>query len=131
MNLKERKNKLETSVVEVLKNMLDKDIDVKAQYSIENDIMAALIVQSVKSTEIKDAIDHIVAYTCAYDEEKDALSVSAFARRYAYDSFGVSLVVNNSVTIDEQFVNGIKAGIKAGIAALDAPAPAEATAQAE
>lgn len=122
MNLKERKQKLEESVVNTLKGMLPKEnLEIKAQYDIENGIIATLILQSFPHPELKDALDRIVAYTCNYSEEKDEILVTAFVRKFGYDTFGISAVVNNPVTIDEGFMTGIKAGIKAGIAALDAP----------
>lgn len=119
MNLKERKLKLENSVVEVVTSMLPKDevnkIDAKASYDIEEGNINVLISQSYPHATIKDALAKVVVYTCSYNEEKEKITITSFVRNYDYDAFGISAVNNTPVSLSEDFMLGIKSGILEGV----------------
>jgi hypothetical protein len=92
---------------------------------------SVILIEEHKQNE---TVERIIAYSCVYNMEPKTLSVTGFARRYAYDNFGIAFVNNEPVTVDEPFINGIKAGIDAGLnMPLETPveAPVETNESAE
>lgn len=119
MDIKQYKKDIEDRVVNVIKSMVNEGVEVSANYDINRDAVSILLTEEKKQEEVRESL---VVYNCVYVREADALAVSGFVRRYGYDAFGVAQIVNDPVTVDEPFMNGIKSGIKAGLAE---PTPAD------
>ena len=112
MNLKAIKTKTQENITKVIKSMVNEGVNVQAFYDFEKESVTLLLLEEVKQ---EDAIERIVVYSCVYGVENQSLSVTGFARRFAYDNFGIAFVNNEPITVDEPFINGIKAGINAGL----------------
>jgi hypothetical protein len=112
MNLKAMKTKTQDNIMSVMKTMVGENVNVQVVYDLEQEIVNVLLVEENKQEE---TVERIVVYSCTFSKENQALTVSGFARRYAYDAFGIAFVNNEPVIVDEPFIAGIKAGINAGL----------------
>ena len=112
MNLKAIKAKTQENITKVIKTMVNENVDVQAYYDFEKEMVSLLLVEEAKQ---EDKVERIIVYSCVYGVEGKSLSVTGFARRFAYDNFGIAFINNEPVTVDEPFINGIKAGIEAGL----------------
>lgn len=131
MNLKAIKTKTQENITNVIKTMVNENVTVQVNYDFEKEIVSLLLVEEHKQEEI---LERIIVYSCIYGVEQKTLSVTGFARRFGYDNFGVAFINNEPVTVDEPFINGIKAGIDAGLnMPLETPveAPVETNESAE
>ena len=122
MNLKAIKTKTQENITTVIKSMVNENVTVQVNYDFEKEIVSLLLVEENKHEE---TLERIIVYSCVYGVEAKTLSVTGFARRFAYDNFGIAFINNEPVTVDEPFINGIKAGIDAGLnMPLETPAEA-------
>ena len=131
MNLKAIKTKTQENITTVIKSMVNENVTVQVNYDFEKEIVSLLLVEENKQEE---TLERIIVYSCIYGVEQKTLSVTGFARRFAYDNFGIAFINNEPVTVDEPFINGIKAGIDAGLnMPLETPeeAPVETNESAE
>lgn len=112
MNLKAIKAKTQENITTVVKSMVSENVDVQVNYDFEKEIVNLLLLEEVKQD---DLMERIIVYSCTYGVEGQTLSVTGFARRYGYDSFGIAFINNEPVTVDEAFISGIKSGINAGL----------------
>lgn len=124
MNLKAIKAKTQENITTVIKSMVNEGVNVQSHYDFEKEIVTLLLVEEVKQEEV---LERMIVYSCTYAVETQALSVTGFARRFGYDNFGVAFINNEPITVDEPFINGIKAGINAGLnmPVEETPAPVE------
>lgn len=126
MNLKMIKSKTQENIIAIIKSMVNENVTVQCNYDLESEIVTVLLVEEQKREEL---IERTIIYNCGFNKEQGSLTVTGFARRYGYDAFGISLVTNEPVTVDEPFINGMKGAIYAGLNAPieeDTPAPANA-----
>ena len=122
MNLKAIKTKTQENITTVIKSMVNENVSVQVNYDFEKEIVSLLLVEENKQEE---TLERIIVYSCVYGVEQKTLSVTGFARRFGYDNFGIAFINNEPVTVDEPFINGIKAGIDAGLnMPLETPAEA-------
>lgn len=122
MNLKAIKTKTQENITTVIKSMVNENVTVQVNYDFEKEIVSLLLVEENKQEE---TLERIIVYSCVYGVEQKTLSVTGFARRFGYDNFGIAFINNEPVTVDEPFINGIKAGIDAGLnMPLETPAEA-------
>lgn len=131
MNLKAIKTKTQENITTVIKSMVNENVTVQVNYDFEKEIVSLLLVEENKQEE---TLERIIVYSCVYGVEQKTLSVTGFARRFGYDNFGIAFINNEPVTVDEPFINGIKAGIEAGLnMPLETPveAPVETNESAE
>ena len=131
MNLKAIKTKTQENITTVIKSMVNENVSVQVNYDFEKEIVSLLLVEENKQEE---TLERIIVYSCVYGVEQKTLSVTGFARRFGYDNFGIAFINNEPVTVDEPFINGIKAGIDAGLnMPLETPveAPVETNESAE
>lgn len=131
MNLKAIKTKTQENITTVIKSMVNENVSVQVNYDFEKEIVSLLLVEENKQEE---TLERIIVYSCVYGVEQKTLSVTGFARRFGYDNFGIAFINNEPVTVDEPFINGIKAGIEAGLnMPLETPveAPVETNESAE
>lgn len=131
MNLKAIKTKTQENITTVIKSMVNENVAVQVNYDFEKEIVSLLLVEENKQEE---TLERIIVYSCVYGVEQKTLSVTGFARRFGYDNFGIAFINNEPVTVDEPFINGIKAGIEAGLnMPLETPveAPVETNESAE
>lgn len=128
MNLKAIKTKTQENITNVIKTMVSDNVTVQTFYDLEQEVISVILIEEHKQNEV---VERIIAYSCVYNMEPKTLSVTGFARRYAYDNFGIAFVNNEPVTVDEPFINGIKAGIDAGLNMPLENAPVETNESAE
>ena len=128
MNLKAIKTKTQENITNVIKTMVSDNVTVQTFYDLEQEVISVILIEEHKQNEV---VERIIAYSCVYNMEPKTLSVTGFARRYAYDNFGIAFVNNEPVTVDEPFINGIKAGIDAGLNMPLEEAPVETNESAE
>lgn len=128
MNLKAIKTKTQENITNVIKTMVSDNVTVQTFYDLEQEVISVILIEEHKQNE---TVERIIAYSCVYNMEPKTLSVTGFARRYAYDNFGIAFVNNEPVTVDEPFINGIKAGIDAGLNMPLEEAPVETNESAE
>ena len=128
MNLKAIKTKTQENITNVIKTMVSDNVTVQTFYDLEQEVISVILIEEHKQNEM---VERIIAYSCVYNMEPKTLSVTGFARRYAYDNFGIAFVNNEPVTVDEPFINGIKAGIDAGLNMPLEEAPVETNESAE
>lgn len=128
MNLKAIKTKTQENITNVIKSMVNENVTVQVNYDFEKEIVSLLLVEENKQEE---TLERIIVYSCVYGVEHKTLSVTGFARRFAYDNFGIAFINNEPVTVDEPFINGIKAGIDAGLNMPLEEAPVETNESAE
>ena len=128
MNLKAIKTKTQENITNVIKTMVSDNVTVQTFYDLEQEVISVILIEEHKQNE---TVERIIAYSCVYNMEPKTLSVTGFARRYAYDNFGIAYVNNEPVTVDEPFINGIKAGIDAGLNMPLEEAPVETNESAE
>lgn len=112
MNLKAIKTKTQENITNVIKSMVSEGVTVQTYYDFEKDTVSLLLLEENKQEE---TLERIIVYSCVYEVEKKALSVTGFARRFGYDNFGVAFINNEPITVDEPFISGIKSGIDAGL----------------
>jgi hypothetical protein len=128
MNLKAIKTKTQENITTVIKSMVSEGVNVQTFYDFEQEIVSLLLIEENKQG---DNLERIIVYSCVYNVEQKALSVTGFARRFGYDNFGIAFVNNEPVTVDEPFISGIKAGIEAGLNMPLEEAPVETNESAE
>lgn len=128
MNLKAIKTKTQENITTVIKSMVNENVTVQVNYDFEKEIVSLLLVEENKQEE---TLERIIVYSCVYGVEQKTLSVTGFARRFGYDNFGIAFINNEPVTVDEPFINGIKAGIDAGLNMPLEEAPVETNESAE
>lgn len=128
MNLKAIKTKTQENITTVIKSMVNENVSVQVNYDFEKEIVSLLLVEENKQEE---TLERIIVYSCVYGVEQKTLSVTGFARRFGYDNFGIAFINNEPVTVDEPFINGIKAGIDAGLNMPLEEAPVETNESAE
>lgn len=128
MNLKAIKTKTQENITTVIKSMVNENVSVQVNYDFEKEIVSLLLVEENKQEE---TLERIIVYSCIYGVEQKTLSVTGFARRFGYDNFGIAFINNEPVTVDEPFINGIKAGIDAGLNMPLEEAPVETNESAE
>jgi HSP90 family molecular chaperone len=128
MNLKAIKTKTQENITNVIKTMVSDNVTVQTFYDLEQEVISVILIEEHKQNE---TVERIIAYSCVYNMEPKTLSVTGFARRYAYDNFGIAFINNEPVTVDEPFINGIKAGIDAGLNMPLEEAPVETNESAE
>lgn len=128
MNLKAIKTKTQENITTVIKSMVNENVTVQVNYDFEKEIVSLLLVEENKQEE---TLERIIVYSCIYGVEQKTLSVTGFARRFGYDNFGIAFINNEPVTVDEPFINGIKAGIDAGLNMPLEEAPVETNESAE
>lgn len=121
MDIKQYKKDLESRTVEIIKSMVADNVNVNAAYNLESDSISVLLTnETVREENIRESI---LVYSCTYMFETDSFSVAGFNRRYGYDAFGVAQIVNDPVTVDEAFINGMKTGLR--LVKMEPAAPAE------
>ena len=122
------KSKTQENIISTIQRMVNEGVTVQCNYDFENEIVTVLLLEERKQN---DVIEGIIVYNCQYNKEQDALAVTGFARRYGYDAFGIALVNNEPVTVDESFIHGIKSGITIGLnmPIEDTPTPAPTNAE--
>ena len=128
MNLKAIKTKTQENITNTIQQMVSEGVKVQCNYDFENEVVSLLLVEEQKKDEM---VERIIVYSCVYGKEQDALSVTGFARRFGYDGFGIAFVNNEPVTVDEPFINGIKAGINVGLNMPVEETPTETPTQGE
>lgn len=112
MDIKQYKKDLENNVTESIKKLVSEGVEVGTSYSVEKDTISVFLVEENKKDDLRESL---VVYNCIYNNESGLTTVVGFMRRYAYDNFGVTAVVNEPVAVDENFINGIKAAIFSAI----------------
>ena len=128
MNLKAIKTKTQENIITTIKSMVGESVNVQASYDFEHETVTVLLLEEHTANE---TLERIVVYNCLYNVETDNLTVSGFARRYGYDAFGIAFINNEPVTVDEQFIFGMKTGIRQGLQLPLENAPVETNESAE
>lgn len=109
MNIKQYKQDLENKVVETLKSLVNETVMVQANYDINKDSIAVLLIEEHKKEEVRESL---VVYSCNYIIPTNQLSVTGFMRRYGYDGFGIAQIINDPITVEDSFINGMKNGLQ-------------------
>ena len=92
--------------------MVNDGVSVQSEYDLANDALTILLLEEHLRGEGESATrESLTVYNCYYRHEQDVLSVAGFNRRYGYDSFGVAQIVNDPITVDENFIGTMKHAI--------------------
>lgn len=104
MTLKEQKNLIENSVAKAISSVLNQNVSVKASYDLEHGIINV----DLDTEEENNNIETLVHYSIVYSEELSRIAITAFQRSIHKDGFGPAVIINNPITIDEEFMLTIK-----------------------
>lgn len=112
MNLAQMKTALENSVTDALKQSLDQNIEVVANYDANTGVILA---ELRRVSEIQDNRSSTLCYTIQFAEETKETNIVAFNRHYIYDGLGVAIANNEPVAISNKFMTDIMQIIAFGI----------------
>jgi hypothetical protein len=112
MNLAQMKTALENSVTDALKQSLDPNIEVVANYDANT---GTILAELKRESEIQDNRSNILCYTIQFVEETKETTIVAFNRNYIHDGLGIAIVNNEPVAISSKFIADIAQIIEFGI----------------
>lgn len=112
MDIKLYKKNIEEKINSVVKSMVNEGVEVQSEYDLANDALTILLSEEHLRGEGESVTrESLTIYNCYYRHEEDGLSVAGFNRRYGYDAFGVAQIVNDPITVDENFMRTMKGAI--------------------
>lgn len=112
MNLAQMKTALENSVTDALKQSLDQNIEVAANYDANT---GTILAELKRESEVQENRSSTLCYTIQFVEETKETTIIAFNRNYIYDGLGVAIVNNEPVAISSKFIADIAQIIEFGI----------------
>lgn len=112
MDIKLYKKNIEEKLDTIIKSMVTEGVVVQSEYDLANDAITILLLEEHLKGENENSIrESLTVYNCYYRREQDVLSIAGFNRRYGYDAFGIAQIVNDPITVDENFINAMKHAI--------------------
>ena len=112
MDIKLYKKKIEEKIISTVQSIVNERVSVQAEYDLANDGLTILLFEEHRQGEGESSTrESLTVYNCYYHHEADSLSVAGFNRRYGYDAFGVAQIVNDPITVDENFMHTIRRAI--------------------
>lgn len=105
MNLAQTKVALENKVVDFLKNSLQEEVDVTANYDANNGFMTVILKENKPEEGNKK---EQLLYSIIYNENEDDIAITALSRITISDEFGPSIITHNGIPVAGAFLNGVK-----------------------
>ena len=105
MNLAQTKVALENKVVDFLKNSLQEEVDVTANYDANNGFMTVILKENKPEEGNKK---EQLLYSIIYNENEDDIAITALSRITISDEFGPSIITHNGIPVAGTLLNGIK-----------------------